>query len=123
MINLANVINSPTLGAFNFQVERTVGTMVNEGEYQTTSTLVNYYGQIHPPSDADMKTLPEGRRTDEVIKVLTEIPLILGDGVEIESDVVKYDGRRWRLFGGKNWKRYGYYRAFAELIHEGPQES
>lgn len=118
MINLSSVINSPTLGAFTFQVERIIGTLANEGEYQTTSTLVSYFGQIHPPSDADMKTLPEGRRTDEVIKILTEVPLILGDGVSIESDIVHYNGLRWRLFGGKNWNRYGYYRAFAELIHE-----
>lgn len=118
MINLAGVVTSPTLGATLFHVERTTKVLSNEGEEASAFVLVPYTGLLMPPTDAEVKTLGEGRRYDETVKALTPTPLVVGDGVTTESDVIQYDGRRWRVYACKDWKRYGYFRSFAELIKE-----
>ena len=66
---------------------------------------VNTRGVVRPPSDKDLKLLPEGAWAWEWLQIHC-----LPD-VELDTNqFVKYDGKLYKVMAKKDWRKYGYMR-------------
>jgi len=72
--------------------------------FRTVQTI-NTGGVVRPPSDKDLKILPEGSWAWEWLQIHC-LP-----NVQIETNhFVKYDGKRYKVMAKKDWSKYGYVR-------------
>lgn len=84
-------------------VERTIGDGADP-EITVVKTI-NTRGVVRPPSDKDLKILPEGAWAWEWLQIHC-----LPD-VELETNqFVKYDGKIYKVMAEKDWRKYGYMR-------------
>lgn len=66
---------------------------------------INTRGVVRPPSDKDLKILPEGSWAWEWLQIHC-LP-----NVQIETNqFIKYDGKRYKVMAKKDWSKYGYVR-------------
>lgn len=84
-------------------VERTIDDSADP-EISVIKTI-NTRGVVRPPSDKDLKLLPEGAWAWEWLQIHC-----LPD-VELETNqFVKYDGKIYKVMAKKDWRKYGYMR-------------
>lgn len=73
----------------------------------TTKQLINVRGVVQPPSDRDLKILPEGSWAWEWL-MLHCLP-----DTQIEvNQFVRYDGTVYKVMKKKDWSKYGYVRYY-----------
>lgn len=101
--NMSATIKSWFLNITFEIVERTIGDSADP-EISVIKTI-NTRGVVRPPSDKDLKLLPEGAWAWEWLQIHC-----LPD-VELETNqFVKYDGKIYKVMAKKDWRKYGYIR-------------
>lgn len=101
--NMSATIKSWFLAITFDIVERKIG-MSADPEITLIKTI-NTKGVVRPPSDKDLKLLPEGAWAWEWLQIhcLPE--------VEINTNqFVRYDGKLYKVMAKKDWRKYGYMR-------------
>lgn len=111
LVNVARAIRHPGLRQ-SFTVERQTGAFQGEGRYVLTPTVIQMTGIVQPTSAADrMNLLPEGQRQSASISIWSTVELRVSDGISDESDVVIWQGGKYRLMFVKHWELHGYWFA------------
>lgn len=101
--NMSATIKSWFLNITFEIVERTIGDSADP-EISVVKTI-NTRGVVRPPSDKDLKLLPEGAWAWEWLQIHC-----LPD-VELETNqFVKYDDKIYKVMAKKDWRKYGYMR-------------
>lgn len=100
--NMSETIKSWFLDiTFEIQEKFMVGA---DWDFKTVQ-IVNTRGVVRPPSDKDLKILPEGSWAWEWLQ-LHCLP-----DVQIETNqFVFYDKKRYKVMAKKDWSKYGYVR-------------
>lgn len=84
-------------------VERKIGTGVDP--VITVIKTIKTKGVVRPPSDKDLKILPEGAWAWEWLQIHC-----LPD-VELNTNhLIRYDGKIYKVMAKKDWRKYGYMR-------------
>ena len=101
--NMSATIKSWFLNITFEIVERKIG-MSADPEITVVKTI-NTRGVVRPPSDKDLKILPQGAWAWERLQIHC-----LPD-VELETNqFVRYDGKIYKVMAKKDWRKYGYMR-------------
>ena len=92
---------------------------VNDRWVEGVETPIEHkYTSVQPASAEDLKMLPEGERRDGMILIWDKEELIASlENSAIESDIIVYDGRRYKVIMVNAWKTgiLDHYEAIAEL--------
>lgn len=73
----------------------------------STKQVINVRGVVQPPSDKDLKILPEGSWAWEWLMLHC-----LPDAQIAVNQFVKYDGTVYKVMKKKDWSKYGYVRYY-----------
>jgi len=98
------------------KVRRSTGALIDgrwvvSGDHDST-----IHAAVRPITPSLRKLLPEGRRTEDSITLLTRKTLTVertSAGGAASPDRVFYDGWWWEVVGEKSWKENGFYRYVA----------
>lgn len=100
--NMSETIKSWFLNITFEYVER---KLVGADWVETDPVTINTRGVVRPPSDKDLKILPEGSWAWEWLQIHC-----LPD-VQLETNqYVIYDGKKYKVMAKKDWSKYGYMR-------------
>lgn len=105
--NLPNMSETIKSWFLNITFEYVTRTMDEESADITTETTqtINTLGVVRPPSDKDLKILPEGTWAWEWLQ-LHCLP-----DVELETNqFVIYDNKKYKVMAKKDYTKYGYIR-------------
>lgn len=84
---------------------------------QGASTETPRDAVVQPSTPREIRQLPELERYQEAITIFTLLPLQTGNSAGLESDVVLWDSREWKVQVSEDWVRQaGYARAVATRI-------
>lgn len=90
---------------------------ITDGRYTPDSSpdTVNFTGSVTPATSRDLMRLPEGRRTEWTIRIITKTPL----QTLPQADIVTYNGRQWEVQKVDDWANVPtFYDCLAiELVH------
>lgn len=101
--NISETIKSWFLNITFEIVEREIG--MSADPVITVKQTINTRGVVRPPSDKDLKLLPEGAWAWEWLQIHC-----LPD-VELNTNqFVRYDGKLYKVMAKKDWRKYGYMR-------------
>lgn len=76
---------------------RTTGSYVNGRWVDGTPSNFSFQGVVQNASPDDLQVLPEGNRSDEVIKIHTLYDLVCNISDDTKSDLVNYNGTQYRV--------------------------
>jgi hypothetical protein len=112
-VDLTEALSDPQLGE-GFAVTRTVGQFGAGGWQVTSVSTIQMSGVISIASSRDVDTLPEADRVHEMIVInsLVEIFVTSADKSNT-SDVVNYQGKKFRVLRVFNYASRGYWWAIA----------
>lgn len=101
--NMSQTIQSWFLNITFEIVERTIGESADP-EISVIETI-NTRGVVRPPSDKDLKIMPEGAWGWEWLQIhcLPDVKLEI-------NQFVRYDGQLYKVMAKKDWTKYGYVR-------------
>ena len=121
-MDISSAIFDPELGCTGFTVERITCTRSRAGT-TSRSVTVQAMGCIHPGTPEMLQLLPEEERNEAFIAIYTDYPLSTGmpEGSGASSftgpDRIHWSGRTWRVVRVRDWRMFGYYQAYAVLMH------
>ena len=122
-MDISNALFDPELGCCAFTVERITCTRSRTGT-TSRSVTAQALGCIHPGTPEMIQLLPEEENTDEFIAIYTDYALSTGTAESsgastfIAPDRVHWAGKTWRVVRVRDWQSFGYYQAYAVLLHE-----
>ena len=122
-MQVTDAIFDPELGCTAFTVERITYTRSRSGT-TSRSTIARAMGCIHPGTPEMLRLLPEEEKSDEFIAIYTDYALSTGTPEEegavsfTATDRVRWNGKTWRVVRVRDWQAFGYYQAYAVLMHE-----
>ena len=121
-MDITSAIFDPELGCTAFTVERITYTRSRSG-ITSRSVTEQAIGCIHPGTPEMIRLLPEEEKAEEFIAIYTDYPLSTGteesSGASfIGADRVHWGGQTWRVVRVRDWQMFGYYQAYAVLMHE-----
>ena len=122
-MDITSAIFDPELGSTAFTVERITYTRSRSGTTSRSATF-RAVGCIHPGTPEMLQLLPEEEKAEEFIAVYTDYPLSAGTPEEAGAvsftapDRILWNGRTWRVVRVRDWQAFGYYQAYAVLMHE-----
>ena len=121
-MDIMSAIFDPELGCTAFTVERITYTRGRSGT-TSRSTTTQAMGCIHPGTPEMIRLLPEEEREEQFIAIYTDYALSTGTPEStgasfIGPDRVHWGGQTWRVVRVRDWQMFGYYQAYAVLIHE-----
>lgn len=121
-MEITPAIYDPELGCTAFTVERITYTRTRAGT-TSRSTTAQAMGCIHPGTPEMIQLLPEEEKNEQFIAIYTDYALSTGTpeaaGVSFTGpDRVHWGGQTWRLIRVRDWQMFGYYQAYAVLMHE-----
>lgn len=101
--NMSETIKSWFLNITFEVIEREIGEGVDP--VITVKEIINTRGVVRPPSDKDLKILPEGTWAWEWLQVhcLPDVQLNT-------NQFIRYDGKDYKVMAKKDWSKYGYMR-------------
>ncbi len=126
-MNISDAIFDPELGSTGFTVER-ITYMRSRGGTTSRSTSAQARGCIHPGTPEMLQLLPEEEKNEQFIAIYTDYPLSTGtpeaSGASSYAgpDRIRWNGRTWRVVRVRDWLMFGYYQAYAVLMHEQEDE-
>ena len=87
------------------------------------SVMTNCYFLQNPGTSEMIQLLPEEEREEQFIAIYTDYPLSTGTPEStgasfIGPDRVLWRGQTWRVVRVRDWEMFGYYQAYAVLMHE-----
>ena len=119
-LDITSAIMDPELGCSAFTVERLTYTRTATGTSSHSATH-QAIGCIHPGTPEMIQLLPEEDRHDEFIAVYTDFALSLGSdhgSTYTGPDRIHWNSQTWRVVRVRDWQTFGYYQAYAVLLHE-----
>ena len=122
-----DAIHDPELGCTAFTVERITYTRTRSGtgvHSRTTQTM----GCIHPGTPEMIQLLPEEEKNETFIAIYTDYPLSTGSPEDAGAsftgpDRIHWKGQTWRVVRVRDWETFGYFQAYAVLMHEDEEPS
>lgn len=101
--NMSETIKSWFLNITFEVIEREIGEGVDP--FITVKEIINTRGVVRPPSDKDLKILPEGTWAWEWLQIhcLPDVQLDT-------NQFIRYDGKDYKVMAKKDWSKYGYMR-------------
>lgn len=101
--NLPNMSNTITSWFLNITLEKVERQLVGADWQLVTVGRVNTKGVVQPPSDIDLKILPEGTWNWEwlMLHCLPNADLQV-------NNFIKYDGKNYKIMSKKDYSKYGY---------------
>lgn len=115
MIDISDIVGDPDFTQ-TITVQRVTGAYVpgGEGEITKTEATLTRRAVVQPATADDVvQYLPEGERTDQAIRIWCTQDIRMSDGALIYSDVVVWQGQRYRVEFSKPWQQHGYWFAIA----------
>ena len=122
-MQITDAIFDPELGCTAFTVERITYTRSRTGTTSRTVTA-QAMGCIHPGTPEMIQLLPEEEKAEEFIAIYTDYALSTGtpeaSGASSFTgpDRIHWNGHTWRVVRVRDWQSFGYYQAYAVLLHE-----
>ena len=122
-MDITSAILDPEMGCTAFTVERITYTRSRLGT-TSRSTTAQALGCIHPGTPEMIQLLPEEEREEQFIAIYTDYALSTGTPESIGAssftgpDRIRWGGRTWRVVRVRDWQMFGYYQAYAVLLHE-----
>ena len=121
-MQVTDAIFDPELGCTAFTVERITYTRSRSG-MTSRSVTAQAMGCIHPGTPEMIQLLPEEEKNETFIAIYTDYPLSTGtpegSGASFTGpDRIHWSGRTWRVVRVRDWQMFGYYQAYAILLHE-----
>ena len=116
MINLSEVVNDPDF-AQDFSIQRSSGGSWQAGKWITAIINVPGYGVIQPATPEELEQVPEGDRVKGALSFHSEQPLYEthttapNDQFAGTSDMVTWQGQKYRFVKLFPWEDFGYYKA------------
>lgn len=123
MPDVTAILYDPEVGGGQeFQVERNTLVRVRGG-YSKTATLFNAIGNIQPQEDSNQTSTSEDLLNESIVIYSTHFfQTGSNNGTDkVESDIVLYDGHRWRVTRVDDWSKWGWSRAYATKIRDIPE--
>lgn len=116
MANLSGAIRNLSTGSY--PVERSGPTTWANGlAVSGPSTSFTITAVIHPAGEKDLRRLPEGERSGDLIVVFTRTHLRTAEAGGGLSDRVTYQGRAYEIEDVENWGEAGdYFKAIARRV-------
>ena len=122
-MDITSAIFDPEMGCTGFTVERITYTRARSGT-SSRSVTAQAMGCVHPGTPEMMQLLPEEEKSEEFIAVYTDYPLSTGvpEGTGASSftgaDRIHWNNRIWRVVKVRDWQSFGYFQAYAVVMHE-----
>lgn len=121
-MDITPAIFDSELGCSAFTVERITYTRTRAGTTSRTTTA-QALGCIHPGTPEMIQLLPEEEKNNQFIAIYTDYALSTGtpegSGAQfIGADRVHWNNQTWRVVRVRDWQMFGYYQAYAVLMHE-----
>ncbi len=122
-MDISTALFTPELGCTSFTVDRITYTRSRSGSTSRTVTT-QAQGCIHPGSPEMLQLLPEEEKTDQFIVIYTDYALSTGtqEATGASSftapDRIHWNSQSWRVVRVRDWRNFGYYQAYAVLMHE-----
>ena len=121
-MDIMSAIMDPELGCTAFTVERITYTRTRSGtgvHSRTTQAM----GCIHPGTPEMIQLLPEEEKNETFIAVYTDYPLSTGTPEDAGAsftapDRIHWKGQTWRVVRVRDWETFGYFQAYAVLMHD-----
>ena len=116
MINLSGVVSNSPFAA-PYTVLRRRGEWIKGRWEFSEPEILRYHGAVQPTSARELEQLPEGDRQRGTMTFFCTPPrklYVSGDSNAI-SDEILFEGRKYKIISVKDWSRYGYIQAFAQL--------
>ena len=125
-MDITSAILDPEMGCTAFTVERITYTRTRSGTTARSMTA-QAMGCIHLGTPEMIQLLPEEEREEQFIAIYTDYALSTGTpeapGASSFSgaDRIHWSGNIWRVVRVRDWNMFGYYQAYAVLMHEESQ--
>ena len=121
-MDITSAIFDPELGCTAFTVERITYTRTRTGT-TSRSTTAQAMGCIHPGTPEMIRLLPEEEREEQFIAIYTDYALSTGTPESTGAsfmgpDRIHWNNQTWRVVRVRDWQMFGYYQAYAVLMHE-----
>ncbi len=122
-MDITSAVLDPELGCTTFTVERITYTRSRTGTASRTVT-VQAKGCVHPGTPEMIQLLPEEEREEQFITIYTDYALSTGTPEDSGAssftapDRIHWAGKTWRVVRVRDWQSFGYYQAYAVLLHE-----
>lgn len=122
-MQIIDAILDSELGCTDFTVVRITYTRSRAGT-SSRSVTAQATGCIHPGTPEMIQLLPEEEKNETFIVIYTNYPLSTGthEGSGASSftgpDRITWGGHSWRVVRVRDWEMFGYYQAYAVLMHE-----
>ena len=119
-MDISSAIFDPELGCTAFTVERITYTRSRTGTTSRSATA-QALGCIHPGTPEMIQLLPE---EEQFIAIYTDYALSTGTPEAtgavsfIGPDRIHWDNQTWRVVRVRDWQMFGYYQAYAVLLHD-----
>lgn len=114
MLDVSEVANSPDL-AESFTILRSTGTQFNQGVWETEEQSITGFGVISVAESRDAEMLPEGDLAKGAMVFWSAQPIYVTNTTNIavgqSSDILVWNGKRYRVLTVRPYKDWGYYRA------------
>ena len=126
-MDITSAIFDSELGCTAFTVERITYTRTRAGT-TSRSEMTQAMGCIHPGTPEMIQLLPEEEKNEQFIAIYTDYPLSTGTPEASGAsscagpDRIRWNGRTWRVVRVRAWLMFGYYQAYAVLMHEQEDE-
>ena len=121
-MQISDALFDPELGCTGFTVDRITYTRSRSGT-TSRSITAQAMGCIHPGTPEMLQLLPEEERAEQFIAIYTDYALSTGtpegSGASfVAADRIHWNGQIWRVVRVRDWQMFGYYQAYAVLLHE-----
>ena len=122
-MNITSAIFDPELGCTSFTVDRITYTRTRSGTTSRTATA-RARGCIHPGTPEMLRLLPEEEKNETFIAIYTDYPLSTGTSEASGAssftapDRIHWNEQTWRVVRVRDWQSFGYFQAYAVLLHE-----
>ena len=119
---ISSAFLDPELGCTAFTVERIIYTRTRT-RTTSRSMTAQAMGCIHSGTPEMIQLLPEEEKNEQFIAIYTDYALSTGTpeaaGASFTGpDRVHWGGKTWRVVKVRDWELFGYYQAYAVLMHE-----
>ena len=120
----SDILSDPLFGSEAFVIRRkTYNRSLGEAVLSGTEHI-SASGCIHPAGSVDLQLLPEEVRSEEVILVRSQVPLLTGSSDPASAaftapDEILRNGEVYRVIRVKDWSGFGFCQAWAVKQREG----
>ena len=99
-----------------FSIEHETAGTWSRGVYSSQKEVVTVTGIVSPSNAADIETVEEGDRKHGLKTFYTNMLPFAVTNTLTTSDVIVWDGKRYKLLHVFDYKANGYFKAIGELL-------